>query len=120
MVSHTTRHTTLRIIRAYKVKKRKGERGPLSQGVQARRKALRIPHIHGMAVRKEVRKKRPRGVHVKPPGPPRVCFSLDHAAPLVAPRELLGEERILLYSAHTTPHATLRLNKNGEALRQRK
>ena len=34
-----------------------GETGPLSQGVQARRKALRIPHIHGM----EVRKKRPRG-----------------------------------------------------------
>ena len=34
-----------------------GETGPLSQGVQARRKALRIHHIKGM----EVRKKRPRG-----------------------------------------------------------
>jgi hypothetical protein len=34
-----------------------GETGPLSQGVQARRKALRIRHIIGM----EVRKKRPTG-----------------------------------------------------------
>jgi hypothetical protein len=34
-----------------------GETGPLSQGVQARRKALRIRPIHGMGVRK----KRPRG-----------------------------------------------------------
>ena len=34
-----------------------GETGPLSQGVQAGRKALRIRHINGM----EVRKKRPRG-----------------------------------------------------------
>jgi hypothetical protein len=34
-----------------------GETGPLSQGVQAGRKALIIYHINGM----EVRKKRPRG-----------------------------------------------------------
>jgi hypothetical protein len=34
---------------------RLGKTGPLSQGVQAGRKALRIRHIHGM----EVRKKRP-------------------------------------------------------------
>ena len=34
-----------------------GETGPLSQGVQAGRKALRIRHIDCM----EVRKKRPRG-----------------------------------------------------------
>jgi hypothetical protein len=34
-----------------------GETGPLSQGVQEGRKALRIRHINGM----EVRKKRPRG-----------------------------------------------------------
>ena len=34
-----------------------GETGPLSQGVQAGRTALRIRHIHGV----EVRKKRPRG-----------------------------------------------------------
>jgi hypothetical protein len=34
-----------------------GETGPLSQGVQAGRKALRIRHINGM----EVRKKGPRG-----------------------------------------------------------
>jgi hypothetical protein len=34
-----------------------GETGPLSQGVQVGRKALRIHHIHGM----KVRKKRPRG-----------------------------------------------------------
>jgi hypothetical protein len=34
-----------------------GETGPLSQGVQTRRKALRIRYINGM----EVRKKRPRG-----------------------------------------------------------
>ena len=34
-----------------------GETGPLSQGVQAGRKALRIRHINSM----EVRKKRPRG-----------------------------------------------------------
>jgi hypothetical protein len=33
------------------------ETGPLSQGVQARRKALRIRYINSM----EVRKKRPRG-----------------------------------------------------------
>jgi hypothetical protein len=34
-----------------------GETGPLSRGVQARRKTLRIRHTNGM----EVRKKRPRG-----------------------------------------------------------
>ena len=34
-----------------------GETGPLSQGVQAGRKALRTRHINGM----EVRKKRPTG-----------------------------------------------------------
>ena len=34
-----------------------GETGPLSQGVQASRKALRICQINGM----KVRKKRPRG-----------------------------------------------------------
>jgi hypothetical protein len=33
------------------------ETGPLSQGVQAGRKALRIRHTHGV----EVREKRPRG-----------------------------------------------------------
>jgi hypothetical protein len=38
-----------------------GETGPLSQGVQAGRKALRLRHIDGMEVRKKVRKKRPRG-----------------------------------------------------------
>ena len=38
--------------------------GPLSQGVQARRKALRIRHINGM----EVRKKRPRGFKKRPRG----------------------------------------------------
>ena len=41
-----------------------GETGPLSQGVQARRKALRIRHINGM----EVRKKRPRGFKKRPRG----------------------------------------------------
>ena len=41
-----------------------GETGPLSQGVQARRKVLRIRHINGMEVRKKRSggfKKRPRG-----------------------------------------------------------
>ena len=38
-------------------RKHLGETRPLRQGVQARRKALRILHIHGM----EVRKKKPRG-----------------------------------------------------------
>jgi hypothetical protein len=38
--------------------------GPLSQGVQARRKALRTRHINGM----EVRKKRPRGFKKRPRG----------------------------------------------------
>ena len=41
-----------------------GETGPLSQGVQARRKALRIRQINGM----EVRKKRPRGFKRRPRG----------------------------------------------------
>jgi hypothetical protein len=41
-----------------------GETGPLSQGVQARRKALRIYHINGM----EVREKMPRGVKKRPRG----------------------------------------------------
>ena len=41
-----------------------GETGPLSQGGQARRKALRIRHINGM----EVRKKRPRGFKKRPRG----------------------------------------------------
>jgi hypothetical protein len=31
-----------------------GETGPLSQGVQARRKALRMRHINGMEVRKKI------------------------------------------------------------------
>ena len=39
-----------------------GERGPLSQGVQAGRKALRTRHINSMEVRKKVRKKRPSGL----------------------------------------------------------
>jgi hypothetical protein len=34
-----------------------GETGPLSQGIQACRKTLRIRHINGI----EARKKRPRG-----------------------------------------------------------
>jgi hypothetical protein len=38
-----------------------GETRPLSQGVQAGSKALRIRHIHGVKMRKEVRRKRPRG-----------------------------------------------------------
>jgi hypothetical protein len=41
-----------------------GETGPLSQGVQVRRKALRIRYINGM----EVRKKRPRGFKKRPRG----------------------------------------------------
>ena len=41
-----------------------GETGPLSLGVQTGRKALRIPHIHGM----EVRKKRSRGFKKRPRG----------------------------------------------------
>ena len=41
-----------------------GETGPLSQGVQARRKALRIRYINSM----EVRKKRPRGFKKRPRG----------------------------------------------------
>jgi hypothetical protein len=40
------------------------ETGPLSQGVQAGRKALRKRHINGM----EVRKKRPRGFKKRPRG----------------------------------------------------
>jgi hypothetical protein len=40
------------------------ETGPLSQGVQARRKALIIRYINGM----EVRKKRPRWVKKRPRG----------------------------------------------------
>jgi hypothetical protein len=43
---------------------RLGEAGPLSQGVQARRKALIIRHINGM----EVRKKRPQGFKKRPRG----------------------------------------------------
>jgi hypothetical protein len=39
------------------MKKRKGETGSLSQGVQEGRKALSILHIHGM----ETCRKRPRG-----------------------------------------------------------
>ena len=41
-----------------------GETGPLSQGVQARKKALRTRHINGI----KVRKKRPRGFKKKPRG----------------------------------------------------
>jgi hypothetical protein len=41
-----------------------GETGPLSQGVQAGRKALRIRYINGM----EVRKKRHRGFKKRPRG----------------------------------------------------
>jgi hypothetical protein len=43
---------------------RLGETGPLSQGVQARRKALIICCING----KEVRKKTPRGFKKRPRG----------------------------------------------------
>jgi hypothetical protein len=43
---------------------RLGETGPLSQEVQARRKALRIRYTDGM----EVRKKRPRGFKKRPRG----------------------------------------------------
>jgi hypothetical protein len=44
---------------------RLGETGLLSQGVQARRKALRIRNTNGMEVRI---KKRPRGVKKRPRG----------------------------------------------------
>jgi hypothetical protein len=43
---------------------RLGETGPLSQGVQARGKVLRIRYINGV----EVRKKRPRGFKKRPRG----------------------------------------------------
>jgi hypothetical protein len=43
---------------------RLGETGPLSQGVQVGRKALRIRHINGV----EVRKKMPRGFKKRPRG----------------------------------------------------
>ena len=46
------------------MEKRKGETGPLSQGVQAGRKTLRIRYINGM----EVRKKRPMGFKTNPQG----------------------------------------------------
>ena len=51
-------------LREYQTKKRKGERGPLSRGVQARRQALRTRHTTGT----EVRKKRPRGSRKRPRG----------------------------------------------------
>ena len=41
-----------------------GETGPLSQGVQARKKALRTRHINGI----KMPKKRPRGFKKKPRG----------------------------------------------------
>ena len=41
-----------------------GETGPLRQGVQARKKALRTRHING----RKARKKRPRGFKKKPRG----------------------------------------------------
>ena len=41
-----------------------GETGPLSQGVQAGRKALRIRHTNGT----DVREKRPRGFKKRPRG----------------------------------------------------
>ena len=41
-----------------------GETSPLSQGVQARRKALRTRYIDGM----EVRRKTPRGFKKRPRG----------------------------------------------------
>jgi hypothetical protein len=47
--------------------------GPLSQGVQAGRKALRICHIRGV----EVRKKRPEGSS-EPPEPPICCSPMVH------------------------------------------
>jgi hypothetical protein len=46
------------------MKKWKGEARPLSQGVQAGRKAIRIRHINGM----KVRKKRARGFKKWPRG----------------------------------------------------
>ena len=39
-----------------------GETGPLSQGFEEGRKAIRMHHINGM----EVRKKRPRGFKKRP------------------------------------------------------
>jgi hypothetical protein len=41
-----------------------GETGPLSQGVQARKKELRTSHINGI----KVREKRPTGFKKKPRG----------------------------------------------------
>jgi hypothetical protein len=64
-----------------------GETGPLSQGVQARRKALRIRHRNGM----EVRKKMPRGSKRDPGGssePPEPPISA------VAPQPLTSRERV--------------------------
>jgi hypothetical protein len=46
------------------MQKRKGETGPLSQGVQEGGKALRIRYINGTGVRKQ----RPRGFKKRPRG----------------------------------------------------
>ena len=59
-----------------------GETGPLSQGVQEGRQALRTRHhIHGM----EVHRKRPRGVQVNPLNPVFVSPRCGPRAPPPAP-----------------------------------
>jgi hypothetical protein len=58
-----------------------------------------------------------------PLGPaPALALRLRVARPLGlgAVGEVEPEQRALISSAHTTPHTTLQLNKNREALRQRK
>jgi hypothetical protein len=62
-----------------------GETGPLSQGLQAGRKALRTRHINGM----EVRKKRPRGS--SEPREPPISFSL-----LLTPPSATGVRKVKL------------------------
>ena len=54
-----------------------GKTGPLSQGVQARRKALRTPHMNGI----EARKKRPRGLKKEAQGVQVSPLSLLSVAP---------------------------------------
>ena len=59
-----------------------GETGPLSQGVQACRKALRIRHINGVEVRKKrLRgfKREAQGVRVSPLNPLSVSPCAPHA-----------------------------------------
>jgi hypothetical protein len=91
-VSFVHHHTKANSCVEFTTRTSLGETGPLSQGLQARRKAHRIHCLNGMEVRKKMPrglKKEAQGVQVSPLSP--LSVAPWHQPPGVVGGEELGE-----------------------------